>query len=1777
MKIPWRVLVLCGLGLTNIQAATREELFRVPDFNELPPSVEVVSETVTNGVALTELYFDGAPFNGQPTRIYGFYCRPSQPGRYPGVVQLHGAGLQTLGPAAAIFYATNGFACLSIDWCGPASNRKEPRKPPYSEFNSPGNLARPLPEGEKDKAPPHGWKAYGAEVDGVTCGVRFVRRSFMFLRSRPEVDAGKLCLSGMSAGAHLSLLVIGLEPELRAAAVKYGCGFIRDLPGYFGGYFGPMVLTCRQEQEDWLAVLDPKHGLPNTRASVLLLSGTDDIFFWMPVVLHTYREIPSPKRLLMLPNDNHSQVGNEVVPLHYYRSVLGLAPAFPEVTAPTVKVQGEALELAARVSGPKKIVKVGFWVKRMPKNLFRHGSGEKGKPETQAKWNEVLATLAGDEWHARIPVPVTNEQVVAYALVEDETGAKVTSDTVEAPDFPQWRGRSPFVPWELTLKAVDFSRAELANSQNLMKVKAAGNLACKLQPNDWLGLAGWFDYDFFVPAEGWYELLAQPTGLGAGHAFILDGKDATVVTWGGDKVGSTWLAAGKHTLRVQRFIWTGFSALTGFTLRAVGAVPSQKIRIKPAGDRLVFRKGEALELDIVSTCKAEVTACVTETGVKPVIARYALRLAAALTPVSSRSAIPCAQEGEFTVSFEVDGKPAARDLPPIRFTVIDATPVLRTGGELKRTLVREIDCVATEPVYQCGGTRVVDRPFGRYRESGAIGWLQNQTATDPSWFAYTTTVAAAQQPYVLEVDYPDDALRTFCVAIRERAVASYPVVSGVDSGGEFSLSRGMLTHSVVFWPQGTDLRIVLITPQTGRRAAAARLRLYRVEGEFPLPTVSAAGARSFANWYEEGLNFLGFYGVADRSLKGVALGADRWARSIAWMGGDTLVPTVSVYQMSLFPSRFNVSFADPSSADAVRVMLFKCEKYGLKFIGEFHPEARELAWSRPADGSTNCPFMISRDGKTSSGGPKFNPLYPANSDWYLGMIGEFADRYKDSPAFRGVSLRLMTWANPGLNNFHSLDWGYDDYTVGLFEKETGTKIPLKGGGEGRFRERYDWLMANAKEAWVTWRCAKIAEVYQRIRDRVRQARPDLRVYSDVFGGFPADLREAGLDTKRLSALNGVSLVNALHSYGRRQHSQLETQAARDALLEPASLNAVSDTNGLGGYLFGAGYFEATEAVVPPEALGLPADTKRTWMSGVVNPAGRHALERWAIALAEGDAAYLSDGGNAYTLGQPILREFLQEYRSLPCASFTPRKDARDPVAVWTRDVQGIGTTPEPRTLKPEPSFLFYAVNRAGYPVRVDLQFAQPGLLKRLSGETLCVRRLSTGAAVPTPGGRLRLDLRPYELLAFSAASVTQILTVESCCPDAEVARVYRQVVWLEKLAQEDAAQSLKAKLKQGDSEALSALAREARVSLDAGHLWQASGIVQNHRLLSVYRAAGKYPPDSHVRLDLAEQKLPHALLRFSSKQCPQTDLGTPEGLVARLVPAEGVAKLEPCKAVGSEAPLVTWFGATALLRLPFAVTVPQRFQVWARLAVYPQAPRLTVAGADGVEIPLAVEETETGLQTVHSAQPIVLQPGTTAITFRVQGAASVHLEQVFLEPAPSRIEPLQFVGYFPNPGNSNWTAALPPERAGGHAPGAAFDGTDGKNLGKVTWKPMPKELINAQPHVARCPPAPLGPEVIAYCRTSIEVPSDRDACLHYLGAAHLRVFLNGELLADSLRDKIQVAWWAGYQVLPVKLRKGANELLVKMANNTDKEGYKLIYFEGRITDPGDLSLEAAPE
>lgn len=432
--------LVCGWALGAAAADKRVELLTAQDVKAAPLNLEIVSETASNGVVTTDFFFSGGEFNGQPSRIHAFYSRPERKGKYPGIVELHGAGLQTLTADTSVYYASNGFTCVSIDWCGPAKSRKEPRKPPYSEFNEAGKMATvtvfPDRVGANGKKPRHDYHAVPVEADGIGAAVRFVRRSVLFLKNRPEVNGKQLFLSGMSAGAHLSLLVLGVEPAFKGAAVKYGCAYIRDFPGYFGGYFSPLYLCPKDEQDAWLAVFEPRLGLADYKAPVLLLSGTDDIFFHMPLVLETYRNIPTEKRLLMLPNDNHTQVGNRVLPLRYFRSLLKQAPAFPDATVPTATAVGQEVRLSCGIKTPSPLVKSVFCVKRMPAVSFMHGK------TPASKWEAVPAARERKTCSATIPAPAEGEQVVAYLLLEDETGAWVSSDTVEIPAYPKWRGKA---------------------------------------------------------------------------------------------------------------------------------------------------------------------------------------------------------------------------------------------------------------------------------------------------------------------------------------------------------------------------------------------------------------------------------------------------------------------------------------------------------------------------------------------------------------------------------------------------------------------------------------------------------------------------------------------------------------------------------------------------------------------------------------------------------------------------------------------------------------------------------------------------------------------------------------------------------------------------------------------------------------------------------------------------------------------------------------------------------------------------------------------------------------------------------------------------------------------------------------------------------------------------------------------------------------------------------------------------------------------------------------
>ncbi|OGV73952.1 MAG: hypothetical protein A3K19_22945 [Lentisphaerae bacterium RIFOXYB12_FULL_65_16] len=1284
--------------------------------------------------------------------------------------------------------------------------------------------------------------------------------------------------------------------------------------------------------------------------------------------------------------------------------------------------------------------------------------------------------------------------------------------------------------------ALTFDRHYLPNPEMLERIREVKNLSGRADPKGKERVLGWFEYDLEAPQAGWYELLVEPDA--ARVEVLLDGAYQGQCASSGPRAGSFRLDAGKHTLRIQKYLWwDGFSPVTRIVLRPPEPGLARALRLHaatPAASRCVFRKGETLELDAEygpTIAATTLTVRVKDTASQALVSDFSVPLPATATPARQRVAIPCAQQGVLSIEFGENGTPFPPDCVPSRtITVVDTTPQPRPGGEVTRRLLREIDCTATEPDYVGGGaTRVVRKSFGAYRESGATGWYGHMNSTEPSWFAYTVRVEELGRPCVIEVDYPDDALRTFCIAVRGAAPGAYPTAGGVDSGGEFSLTHRLHTHTLLHWPRGNDLRVLLLNATDGVRAAAACIRVYAIDGDLPPLDVPASGGRAFGNWYEEGSNFMAVYGGPDRqhaSLADYLVTADRWARAVAYMGGDTLWPTLVVYQFGLYPSRYNVLFGGPFSNDLARIILYTCERYGMKAYFEFHPEARELAAPAedPALGGDN--FMTSKDGVVGNRHPNhFNPIHPRNQAWTLGMVGEFADQYRDCPAFRGVCLRQMEWANPALWNFHSLDWGYEDFTVGLFEKETGVTVPVAGDAPGRFGKRHAWLLANARDRWVTWRCDKIVDLFTRTAQRVRQARPDLQVLTNRF-----DV-ERGVDNARLAAIDGVSVVNGA-SYGRR--ADMRPVEARDQFLA-TMLDPVRDGHGNASYLIGSTYLEATEVVVPPVALGFPAGTQATWTSCVVNPAGRHCLERWAQALAGGDARFLSDGGNAYTLGQPLLREFLAEYRRLPDLPFQACPALNDPVALRQCTV----ASADAARLGPgwEPGLYLYAVNRERYPVKVELQ---------LDGADR-VQRLRNGEAVTLDGQTLRLELQPYELRAFRAAPGARVSGGTATAPAEVRERLATQVSWVERVVPEIERPEAKGRLKPEDVARLKQTASDARKALDAEQLWHARAALE-WRSLELFRRCGSLPP---FLRDDGPPALPAGALD-----------------AAQLVPLSQA----PPSVVESATVVPDWTAGTIAvtdaplweLKLDAPVAARYRLQVG------------HAAGGDFGPVEVRIGDTLLGRLEVWQPNPhgaLSMLPilarwtrGPQTLAFRRTGGVRTGVSFVMATPVVDDILALRWQRLGPFSATS---AKVEEEMARVYAPETArnLDGTmDAGNGVTLRWTALDGfgdfiDLSGGQPHKAG---------QVGYAVTHVFCPDSRRVRFSYGMDYWIKIWLNGTLIKD-FEPHAGGAPFKGQFQLDAELRPGCNELLVKVGSGSHGNGFWLA-----VTNPGDLRFAARP-
>ncbi|MDX6765230.1 MAG: acetylxylan esterase [Candidatus Methylacidiphilales bacterium] len=233
---------------------------------------------------VSPLFFEGAPWRGQPTRVFAWLGLPKVPEgtRVPGVVLIHGGGGTAFASWVGL-WVERGYAAIAFDTSG---SLPQPEGDPRSRNpvgGPPGGSAvfAQLAEPLVDQWPFH----------ALTAAVR----AHSLLRAQPCVDPARTGVTGISWGGYLTCLFAGTDPRLSFAIPVYGCGdygqtvFAAKLAG-----LPPSLSAFWREQ--WDASLY----LPRARIPMLWVNGTNDHFFWIPAWQASHRMIDPGRRTLCL-------------------------------------------------------------------------------------------------------------------------------------------------------------------------------------------------------------------------------------------------------------------------------------------------------------------------------------------------------------------------------------------------------------------------------------------------------------------------------------------------------------------------------------------------------------------------------------------------------------------------------------------------------------------------------------------------------------------------------------------------------------------------------------------------------------------------------------------------------------------------------------------------------------------------------------------------------------------------------------------------------------------------------------------------------------------------------------------------------------------------------------------------------------------------------------------------------------------------------------------------------------------------------------------------------------------------------------------------------------------------------------------------------------------------------------------------------------------------------------------------------------------------------------
>ncbi|HBG26282.1 MAG: hypothetical protein A2Y10_13340 [Planctomycetes bacterium GWF2_41_51] len=1313
---------------------------------------------------------------------------------------------------------------------------------------------------------------------------------------------------------------------------------------------------------------------------------------------------------------------------------------------------------------------------------------------------------------------------------------------------------------------------------------------------------GWAEYKFMIPANGWFELLTHSRhGSLPEHDVFIDNEciirlganDSDKVDEKFYKEDNVYLTKGEHTIRFRRLNHPGRLPDTWKLVQATGN-PAGSIFSK-ISSRDIIRVGEPITIDILAGTSAPVeysfTAVNRLTNESELLG--IINTPAADKPSNYKISHTTKLEGPFHITVKANGK----ELPLYygMYISIDTKSKSQSTNIHNKELIHNIDCIKQTDMGKqleisknyweaYGKTRIVTTESGTYREGGDnldanIPVAPGLTEKFKSGFSYAIDVHETQTPYLLEVDIPDDDRRTSNVIILEDAQTSksleYPAAqlgSGYETGDWFRLSNKMYTHRVLFWPSQLKLRAAIVSMNPGMRPAAAAIRVYKLD-IVPMLKKPSTNNRQIAVWMEERGRHTAYFRVFDSkwdTLEKDYIGIQRFCQMCIYSGINTINTTDVIYQQTMYPSNELEGYFTYRAHPLVRLTALMCEKYNMKYVPELHLtgtpwfDNKVMPKLAKSEEHFNDMLLIDRLGNIAQGGvnaPRYNALHPAIQEKFKNIVGELADLLNDSPAFEGVSCRLMSWVWPSWNALPGLSWGYGDWTIKQFEKDTGYTVP-QFKSDTKYQDRFEYLTSEKMlDKWLHWRAQEITAYLTKLRDRINAARTDTKlflpyyeepsngmdaVYGSVLKTPKGALYEAGID---LNIINNEECILLYPSaiYGRRNSTPTSDQAVHDTLFNIEHKNL---TTGQGrGFAFGNAYFEHHEAV-PIHKLGLE-NLEPGKYCGAAEAVGRNMLEKFSLVLADQDTTFMRIGGLGYTFGQSeYYNEWFSVYKELPNEHFSQVKDALDPVAVWQ--------------LSTNDRMYFYAVNRESYNVEITIK------LERCKSIT----PLGSSPDAKVNKETVTLQLKPYQLVAYYTAHQVNITNVETVVPENEIKKLKNLLIECHRIAKTLKDSSISSELKDKFNKNI----KIAQEHYKKRWFSNTRAALSNTKMIEVYEQLADYPQGLYERRSPLNILRPKAIGRYLPEIPPISE------------PIEILNKYSGnnnLKLVDSSDYYSEWAGTKLLTtsseQIMLNLEIPFKGKYNLSIGYIKKDLSSTIVSINVTNHQNKIKPKKINQPEKAIFPNLILKSGQTNISIQCNESFAIY--GLLIEPVYTPIDDKCWatIGPFTGKALSGFQIKeLKAEMLRQDPPlseidfDASYKGEDDKN---ISWqfenilKP-PFKSPSPLPQVHFLNRAGINKGGICYGVTFIDSPDEREAQILIASDWWANAYLNDETLkSNRVRDRVDIdgSEFTGWTPLPatVQLHKGLNKLVIQNHGGRSSNWYSVL-----ITNPGDLKFFA---